>query len=89
VKKLIDCQYWKEYQGMNGWLMFCSAGAFAKKFEVDEAEKIGCTAEQRAVCKKTMEINMGYSLLPEIVEADASQKKEKVKDAVTAPGKSA
>lgn len=88
MKKLIDCQYWKEYQGMNGWLMFCSAGAFAKKFQKDEAKEIGCTAEQRAICKKTMDINMGYSLLPEIVET--GQMKEKtLKDAVTAPGKSA
>lgn len=72
---------------MNGWLMFCSAGAFAKKFLKEEAEEIGCTAEQRAVCKKTMDINMGYNLLPEIIDSD--QKKERLKDAVTAPGKSA
>ncbi len=82
MKKLIACQYWKEYQGMNGWLMFCSAGAFGKKFRLAEAVGIGCTPEQRAVCKKTMEINMGYSLLPEIV--DLVQIKKKVKNAVVA-----
>jgi len=87
MKKMIDCRYWKEYQGMNGWLMFCSAGAFAKEFHIDDAEEIGCTTEQRAICKKTMNINMGYSLLPKIV--DASQKKEELKDTVTAPGKPA
>lgn len=89
MKKLIDCQYWKEYQGMNGWLMFCSAGAFAKEFKQEDAEKIGCTAEQRAICKKTMNLNMGYSLLPKILDANQNQKVEALEDAITVPGKSA
>jgi len=70
LKKLIDCRYWKEYQGLNGWTMFCSAGAFAKKFDKKYAEDIGCTDKQRALCKKTMELNMGYGLLPKIVDPE-------------------
>jgi len=68
MEKLIDCRYWKEYQGLNGWTMFCSAGAFAKNFDREYAEEIGCTDGQRALCKKTMELNMGYGLLPKVTD---------------------
>lgn len=68
MEKMVKCYYWKEYQGLNGWVMFCSAGAFAKKFTKEYAEGLGCTVEQRARCKKIMESNLGYGILPEIVE---------------------
>ncbi len=70
MEKMVKCHYWKEYQGLNGWTMFCSAGAFSKEFSRDYAEGLGCTAEQRAICKKIMETNMGYSTLPEIIAND-------------------
>ncbi len=68
MKKMVDCPNWKEYQGLNGWLMFCSAGAFARKLTRQEAESCGCTAEQRAACFKIMQSSMGYGLVPEVVE---------------------
>ena len=24
MKKMVDCPNWKEYQGLNGWLMFAA-----------------------------------------------------------------
>lgn len=79
MEKIIECRYWKEYQGLNGWTMFCSAGAFAKVFDKNYADEIGCTEEQRALCKKTMELNIGYSLLPKITtpEKETAKVKEK------------
>ncbi|HOL18042.1 MAG TPA: hypothetical protein PLY40_07130 [Bacillota bacterium] len=68
MKKMVDCPNWKEYQGLNGWLMFCSAGAFARKLTRQEAESCGCTAEQRAACLKIMQSSMGYGLVPEVVD---------------------
>ncbi|HHT46452.1 MAG TPA: hypothetical protein GX004_04050 [Firmicutes bacterium] len=73
MEKLVKCHYWKEYQGLNGWTMFCSAGAFSKKFSKSFAEGLGCTEEQRAACKKIMETNMGYSALPEIVDENIEE----------------
>ncbi|NLA26882.1 MAG: hypothetical protein GX878_05745 [Firmicutes bacterium] len=79
MEKLVQCPHWKEYQGLNGWVMFCSAGAFAKQLTKEEAEQCGCTIEQRAACKKIMESNLGYGLVPEIgdVEEKAVLQKEK------------
>jgi hypothetical protein len=79
MEKLIECRYWKEYQGLNGWTMFCSAGAFAKVFDRKEADEIGCTDQQRAICKKTMEQNIGYGLLPKITAAAKESTEDKVK----------
>lgn len=66
MKKMVQCLYWKEYQGLNGWVMFCSAGAFARQLTEREAAQCGCTIEQRAACKKIMESNLGYGLVPDI-----------------------
>lgn len=68
MKKVVNCSNWKEYQGLNGWLMFCSAGAFARKLTRQEAESCGCTAAQRATCLKIMESCMGYGLVPELMD---------------------
>lgn len=70
MEKLVQCPHWKEYQGLNGWVMFCSAGAFAKQLTPKEAEQCGCTIEQRAACKKIMESNLGYGLIPEIADVE-------------------
>lgn len=64
----VKCPHWREYQGLNGWVMFCSAGAFAQTFNKVEAEHIGCTVENRVTCKRIMELNLGYALQPEIIE---------------------
>lgn len=71
MEKMVQCLHWKEYQGMNGWVMFCSAGAFAKQLTHEEAEQCGCTIEQRTACRKIMETNLGYGLVPDILEPDA------------------
>ncbi|MFY9384426.1 MAG: hypothetical protein WAQ10_01485 [Dethiobacteria bacterium] len=70
MEKLVQCLHWKEYQGLNGWVMFCSAGAFAKKLTREEAKRCGCTIAQRAACKKIMESNLGYGLVPDILEEE-------------------
>ena len=75
MKKMVDCVNWKEYHGLNGWVMFCSAGAYGKKFTEDEAEACGCSAVQRIRCKKVMENNVGFGLVPEIVKEEAIEKK--------------
>lgn len=79
MKKMVQCEHWKEYQGLNGWVMFCSAGAFAKQLTPEEARQCGCTVEQRAICKKIMETNLGYGLVPDILESDVetAMKEEK------------
>lgn len=68
MKKMVDCVNWKEYQGLNGWVMFCSAGAYGKKLTVQEARSCGCNEEQKNRCKKIMENNIGFGLVPEIFE---------------------
>ena len=57
--------------GLNGWVMFCSAGAFARKLTREEAESCGCTDSQRETCKKVMESYIGYSVVPEITDPAA------------------
>ncbi len=83
MEKMVNCRYWKEYQGLNGWLMFCSAGAFAKKLSPQEAESCGCTADQRSKCQKAMESNLGYGLVPEIVEPVTMKEKTAADETVT------
>lgn len=83
MEKVVQCQNWKEYQGLNGWVMFCSAGAFAKKLTIEEAKSCGCTAEQRANCKKIMESYLGYGLVPEVIEESKPQKAAREEKAVT------
>jgi hypothetical protein len=79
VEKTVKCRYWKEYQGLNGWVMFCSAGAYAKKLTIAEAESLGCTAEQREICEKIMLGHAGFGLLPEIV-ADRPADRERAEE---------
>ncbi len=76
MEKLVKCEYWKEYLGLNGWVMFCSAGAYAKVFSRDEAEKIGCTDQQRTMCQKIMESNLGFGVVPEIKETEIRETRE-------------
>lgn len=81
MQKVVQCQNWKEYHGLNGWVMFCSAGAFARKLTAEEAKSCGCTADQRTACKRIMESYLGYGLVPEVIENTEVQniaQKEKV-----------
>jgi len=66
MKKMVDCPNWKEYQGLNGWIMFCSAGAYGRKLTVQEARICNCSELQKNRCKKLMENNVGFGLVPEI-----------------------
>jgi hypothetical protein len=68
MEKMVNCSNWKEYQGLNGWVMFCSAGAYGRKLTVQEARSCGCTELQREKCKKLMQNNVGFGLVPEIYE---------------------
>ncbi|MDW7738597.1 MAG: hypothetical protein SCJ97_00865 [Bacillota bacterium] len=68
MKKMVNCTNWKEYQSLNGWVMFCSAGAYGRKLTVEEARSCGCTELQRQKCKKLMENNVGFGLVPEVNE---------------------
>jgi len=82
MKKMVDCINWKEYHGLNGWMMFCSAGAYGKKLTEDEAAACGCTAIQRTRCKKIMENNVGFGLVPEIVREQMVEKKSSDREPV-------
>ncbi len=76
MKKMIECLNWKEYNGLNGWVMFCSAGAYGKKLSAAEAISCGCTEAQRTKCKKVMESHVGFGLVPEILEDVAVERKD-------------
>jgi hypothetical protein len=86
MKKMVDCPNWKEYQGLNGWVMFCSAGAYGKKLTVQEARSCCCTALQRSKCKKLMENNVGIGLVPEICEESLVEEKRTGREPVLTPG---
>ncbi len=77
MEKMVNCPNWKEYQGMNGWVMFCSAGAYGKKLTVQEARNCGCNEMQRQKCKKLMENNIGFGLIPEIYEESMVEEKHR------------
>ncbi len=77
MEKMIQCPNWKEYQGMNGWVMFCSAGAYGRRLTVSEARSCGCNELQRQKCKKIMENNVGFGLIPEICEDALVERKSK------------
>ena len=76
MKKMVDCPNWKEYQGLNGWVMFCSAGAYGRKLTVQEARSCGCNFLQRSKCKKIMENTVGFGLVPEMCEEALVEEKE-------------
>ncbi len=87
MKKLVNCEHWKEYHGLNGWVMFCSAGAYGKKLSVTEAKSCGCTEQQRSSCKKTMENNVGFGLVPEIYEESHAKGNEINREPALLPGR--
>jgi len=74
---MVQCKNWKEYQSMNGWITFCSAGAYGRRLTVVEARSCGCTELQRQKCKKLMESNVGFGLVPDIYEEALVEEKQK------------
>lgn len=76
----VKCMNWNEYEGLNGAIMFCNAGAYGKVLTPDEAKNIGCTSNKRVECLKAMVNSNGYGLLPEIYTEvpakETSQKEE-------------
>lgn len=66
MEKMVQCPHWKEYQSLNGWVMFCNIGVYGHKLTDEEARKCGCTPLQREKCMQLMINNIGFGLLPEI-----------------------
>lgn len=87
MKKLVSCPNWKEYQSLNGWVMFCSAGAYGKKLTAEEARSCGCTLVQKSKCKKLMEHNVGFGLVPEIYKEVLVKEKRTERDPALTPGR--
>ncbi len=73
MKKTIECTNWKDYDGLNGAVMFCSAGAYGKKLTEAEARACGCTMANREKCMNAMVNSMGYGLVPEIEKETATK----------------
>lgn len=59
------CPYIRKGQNVNGWYYYCDAVAFGLKLTAEELEAIGCTEEQRQVCRSLMELTVGTALVPE------------------------
>jgi hypothetical protein len=66
MKATVKCPNWNESDGLNGAVMFCSAGAFGRKLSAMEASEYGCTALKREKCLKVMMDSIGYGLVPEV-----------------------
>ncbi len=78
MKNTVKCTNWNEYEGLNGVVMFCEAGAYGKNLTPDEARGFGCTSVKRAECLKAMINSSGFGLLPEIItEASAKETLQK------------
>lgn len=83
MKTTVDCKNWSEYEGMNGAVMFCNAGAYGKKLTYGEAKSCGCTELKREKCMKAMVGNMGYGLVPEVYSEAPVAKEVAVRELVT------
>ncbi len=69
MKTMVNCPNWNDYEGLNGMVTFCSAGAYGKKLTAEEARNYGCTVLERENCLKMMVANGGFGLVPEITAA--------------------
>ena len=76
MKKMVNCPHWKEYDSLNGMVLFCSAGAYNSKLTVDEAKSCGCTKFKREMCLKAMTANSGFGLVPEVATTTGLEKAE-------------
>lgn len=66
MKTRTACPNWNEYEGLNGAVMFCSAGAYGRKLSAVEAADCGCNEREKEKCLKAMITHNGYGLVPEI-----------------------
>ncbi len=73
MKKTFTCANWKEYEGMNGTVAYCSAGAFGLTLKAEEARSCGCTTLQREKCMQAMIAATGFGLIPAIEEAEPAE----------------
>lgn len=64
------CPYIKKGYNMNGWYYYCDAVAFGLKLTSNDLEAVGCTEEQRKICKGLMELTVGVGIVPEPTDKD-------------------
>ena len=66
----IKCLNWKESEGLNGTVAFCSVAAYGGKLTAEEAKNCGCTKLKREICMKAMVAGNGFGLVPEVYEEE-------------------
>jgi hypothetical protein len=64
----VKCLNWKESEGLNGTVAFCSVAAYGGKLTAGEAKSCGCTSLKREKCMKAMMAVNGFGLVPEVYE---------------------
>lgn len=64
----VKCLNWKENEGLNGTVAFCSVAAYGGKLTAEEAKSSGCTRLKREACMKAMVAVNGFGLVPEVYE---------------------
>jgi len=64
----VKCVNWKENEGLNGTVAFCSVAAYGGKLTAGEAKSCGCTGLKRETCMKAMVAGNGFGLVPEVYE---------------------
>jgi len=62
------CPYIRKGMNINGWYYYCDAVAFGLKLTVKDLDSIGCTEEQRKICKSLMELAVGVGIVPDSVD---------------------
>lgn len=69
------CPYIRKGENLNGWYYYCDAVAFGLKLTSAELLQIGCTEEQRNICRGLMEMSVGVGIVPvpiDSLESDAA-----------------
>ncbi|WP_366924256.1 hypothetical protein MFMK1_001220 [Metallumcola ferriviriculae] len=59
------CPYVRKGQNINGWYYYCDAVAMGIVLTAEELMSIGCTDEQRKICKMLMELAVGTGIVPQ------------------------
>ncbi len=78
MKKLVECPNWKEYQGLNGWVMFCEAAAYNMKLTAGELEVKGCSDIKKKLYPKLMNFNIGDNLTVAAEIAETAETKREL-----------
>jgi hypothetical protein len=66
----LSCAFQRQGHHMNGWYFYCDAAAFGVKLTKEQMDSIGCNEEQRQICRRLMEWTVGFSIVPETINAD-------------------